>query len=223
MDLEASLRLVENKDWVILLLTLCLMLLAFVRYFYPRRFVDFLQVPLNQKYFNLYSRTDGIEHPFSISFFFIQIISFGVLAQLLIKNFSPQSAENPWLLLQLCSYFAILVLSKAIIEKLVGNIFSIDELIEDYLFQKLTYRNLITFILFTGNLIFLFILPDSSVLLIIFALFILLLNLLVLFSIYRRNQNLIFANFLYFILYLCALEISPFVILYKIVLKDLII
>ncbi|MDC3229281.1 DUF4271 domain-containing protein [Flavobacteriaceae bacterium] len=34
---------------------------------------------------------------------------------------------------------------------------------------------------------------------------------------YKNYRSLIFSNFFYFLLYICALEISPYLILYKVI------
>ena len=48
---------------------------------------------------------------------------------------------------------------------------------------------------------------------------VLLMNFISVVSIYRKNQQFILSRWFYFILYLCALEIGPYFILYKLITK----
>lgn len=218
--LELTERIIETNDWATYLLASCFLLLALVKYIYPRRFMDFLTIPLNTKFFKLYTKDDTIQHPFSVLLFLVQVGSLSVFSTLLIKTF-VEGPHNPWLPVQVFTFYSVFVIGKAIIEKIIANIFSIDASINDYLFQKLTYRNLMALILFGGNLIFIYALPHPGKALWLFALGIVLLNIIALYSIYRRNRSLIMSNFFYFILYLCALEISPYIILYNMVVSDI--
>ena len=189
--------------------------MALAKYFYPRRFSDFVMLPLNNKFFTVHGKEDSIKHPFNIIFFVIQVSCAGVFINLLIKNFSVNIQANSWLLLQICSGYGIFILAKFSVEKIVGNIFSIDNIIDHYLYQKLGYRNFLSLILFCGVLIFVYITPNQSKALLLFSVVILALNVVSLIYTYKKNSILIASNFFYFILYLCALEISPYIIFYK--------
>lgn len=213
--LELTERIIETNDWATYLLAFCFLLIALVRYSYPRRFMDFLMIPVSTKFFNLYAKDDTIQHPFSLLLFIAQVGCISVFTTLLIKSFLGDSLDNPWLLVQIFTFYAVFIIGKSIVEKMVANIFSIDAFIDDYLFQKLAYRNLLTFIVFVGNLVFIYALPNPGKALWYFALILIALNIISMYSIFRRKGGAIMSNFFYFILYLCALEISPYIILYK--------
>ncbi|SRR5690554_4833568 len=213
--LEYTERILETNDWATYLLVLCFLLMAIAKYFYPRRFSDFIMLPLNNKFFTVHGKEDSIRHPFNIIFFAIQVSCAGLFINLLINNFSGNATHNPWLLLQICSGYGIFVLAKFSVEKIVGNIFSIDGIIDNYLYQKLGYRNFLSLLLFCGVLFFLYVLPNQTQVLLLYGVIILALNVVALVYTYRKNSILIASNFFYFILYLCALEISPYIIFYK--------
>lgn len=61
-----------------------------------------------------------------------------------------------------------------------------------------------------------YITPINKEIMIVFCLVTLVINAIALFYSYKTNRKLIITNFFYFILYLCALEISPYIILYKV-------
>ena len=102
------------------------------------------------------------------------------------------------------------------IEKMIGSIFNMESTIDKYLYQKLSYRNFLAVLVFVANLIVLYVLEPTKILLVSIGIGILILNGITLFYSYKTNRNLIFRQLFYFILYLCALEISPYIILYKV-------
>jgi hypothetical protein len=108
-------------------------------------------------------------------------------------------------------------LMKTCIEKLIGSIFDIETIINKYIFTKLSYRNFISLFLIVLNFIFYFSVEPTMLLLFIFSGLIVVLNLFILFINYKNYRSLIFSNFFYFLLYICALEISPYLILYKVI------
>ncbi|HLV93433.1 MAG TPA: DUF4271 domain-containing protein [Aequorivita sp.] len=218
--MEYSIRIIESNDWATYLLVLCFLLIALAKYFYPRRFDDFMMLPVNNKFFTVHGKEDNLQHPFNIIFFGVQVICATVFIKLLIENTFEGSRDNPWLLLQICAFYCLFVLAKMTIEKIVANLFSIDSIIDHYLYQKLSYRNFISLFLFAGSLIFIYIFPGQYKAMLVFVLAILALNVITLLYSYKKNGILIASNFLYFILYLCALEISPYIILYRLIITD---
>ncbi|MAP53672.1 DUF4271 domain-containing protein [Altibacter sp.] len=205
-----------SQDWIILLMVICLVLYALAKYLYPKRFEEFVMLPITNKYFMVQGRNDEINHPFNLLLLVTQVVSVSLFIFLLIQINNPKVLhENPWLFVQICTGYVVFVSIKFALEKIIGNIFSIDALINSYLYQKLSYRNLIAILFFMANLIFYFVYQPSSTVLLIFVLVVLALNSIALFYSYKTNGNAIMRNFFYFILYLCALEISPYIILYK--------
>jgi len=215
--LELIPRIIETNDLATYLLVFSFLLLAATRHLYPRQFMDVLVLPLNSKYFKIHGKEDIFKNPFNYLFFLFQIINASILIFLLITNRNPEAIANPWLLLQIGTLYTVFVIAKTMVDKIFANIFSIDSIIDSYLFQKLSYRNLISMLIFVANLIFLYTIPYTGNIIWFYLAVILILNILSLLSIYIKNRKLISSYFSYFILYLCALEISPYIILYKII------
>lgn len=206
----------ESNDWATYLLVSCFVLLVIAKYYYPRRFEEFMLLPLSDKYLTVRGKEDAIYHPFNIILFIIQVVCVSIFIYLLFKVYNPlETQKNQWLFIQICTGYTIFVLIKLSIEKMLANIFSIDSLIDQYLYQKLSHRNFLGLILFLGNLFFLYVFQVNQTSLLVFVISILLLNTIALFYSYKKSRKLIASNFFHFILYLCALEISPYIILYK--------
>ncbi|OAB79972.1 DUF4271 domain-containing protein [Cochleicola gelatinilyticus] len=209
-------RSVISTDWITLVIMGCILLLAFTKYAYPKRFQEFIQLPITNKYFLIHGKNDRIEHPFNLLLFVFQVLSFSLLIYLLIKTYDSTIAlKNKWLYVQIVTVYSVFIGVKFSIEKIVGSIFSIDSLVNQYLYQKLSYRNLLAILVLIINSIFLYTLAPSLHLLLGFVGILIVFNGIALFYSYKTNGNLIFSHFFYFILYLCALEISPYIIVYK--------
>lgn len=216
MKLDFSERLIISTDWAAYLLVACFVLFALSKYFYPKRFHEFSLLPITNQYFFVHGKNDELNHPFNMMLFVVQIICVSIFVFLLFKVYNPSEIQkNEWLFLQICTAYGVFILIKFSLEKIVANIFSMDELINNYLYQKLSYRNFLGILFFLGNLFFLYVYPPTRITLVIFGGFALALNAIALLYSYKKNGKLIFSNFFYFILYLCALEIAPYIILYK--------
>jgi len=70
------------------------------------------------------------------------------------------------------------------------------------------------------NVLLLYAITPTKWLLIISIGLIILINSVGLVTTFKNHQKLILNNLFYFILYLCALEIGPYLILYKIIAKN---
>ena len=190
----------------------CILIIAILKVIYPKRFNDFIRLPVSNNYFLAKGKSEELRHPFSILLFLIQLISISLFVYLF---FLEKGKATVLLFFQILSAVFIFIIVKTSIEKMIGAIFSIKNIIDQYIYEKLSYRNFISLLLIIANLIFYFsVKPDLNTLL-IFTGILFLINILILFYSYKKYRSLIFSNFFYFLLYICALEISPYLILYK--------
>ena len=182
----------------------------------PKRFDDFILVIGNDKYLKIYSREQKFFDNFDALLFSNLILSVSVFC-LIIFRFTEETSKIPInSMFKLSVGIAIFVLIKVLLERLIGSLFEIDKLTDLYLFQKITYKNYLGILLLPINALLLF--TFQPTLNIIYGIIILLLsiNVIGLISSLKSHQSLIKNNLFYFILYLCALEIAPYIILYKV-------
>ena len=205
-------RIIESLDWVTLIMVGCILIIAILKVIYPKRFNDFIRLPVSNNYFLAKGKSEEVRHPFSILLFVIQLISTSLFVNLF---FLEKGKANVFLFLQILFVVFVFIIVKTSIEKMIGAIFSIEKLIDHYIYEKLSYRNFLSLLLIITNLIFYFsIKPDLNTLLILTGI-LFLVNMLILSYSYKNYRSLIFSNLFYFLLYICALEISPYLILYK--------
>ena len=87
--MEHLLREDLNRDWLSLMLIGAIVLLGIMRYRFPKRTVELMLLPINDKYFALEGRQKGLKHPFDISMLLLQIMAFGLLLVLIMQHADP--------------------------------------------------------------------------------------------------------------------------------------
>lgn len=215
MDMLPEIRNWASTDWVVGILTFALILLSSLRVLYPKRFHEFSLLAITDKYFSLPASQYRLVDPFNailLSFQVLVISIFWVLYQS--KHGEEGFQLDIWYFLQILSLLVLFLTGKFLFEQFLGWLFNISGLIERFLFEKLSYLGLICVILFGFCWIVLLADPDSWALYVVGAGLVAGVYLISLLSSFKRNWSLIFRHFFYFILYLCALEIAPFVLLY---------
>ena len=205
-------RIIESLDWVTLIMVGCILIIAILKVIYPKRFNDFIRLPVSNNYFLAKGKSEELRHPFSILLFVIQLISISLFVNLF---FLEKGKANVLLFLQILFVVFVFIIVKTSIEKMIGAIFSIEKLINHYIYEKLSYRNFLSLLLIITNLIFYFSIKPALNILLILTGILFLVNMLILSYSYKNYRSLIFSNLFYFLLYICALEISPYLILYK--------
>jgi len=210
-------RLYTSQDWITLLLLCCIIIITAVKIAYPLRFQEFLKLPLSNKYFFVFGKNDPIHHLFNVLLFIPKAICVALLVYKVIEWQKPAMLlDISFLFVKILMSFVGFVVAKVILEKTIGIILNIENIIHQYVYQKLSYRNLMSVLLLILLFIVTYITPINKEIMLVFCLVIAVVNAIALFYSFKTNGKLIITNFFYFILYLCALEISPYIILYKV-------
>ncbi|NNC50807.1 MAG: DUF4271 domain-containing protein [Flaviramulus sp.] len=209
-------RNIVSNELFTVLLVIGLAIIAIAKLTAPKRFDDFIVVLGKNKYLKIYSREQRFLDKFDGLLFINLVISLSVFCYIFYQISIEKFAVSVNDIFKLSVGIAAFILIKVLIERLVASLFEIDKLIDKYLFQKITYKNYLGILLLPINALLLFTLhPNLKLLYLIIAL-ILIINIAGLISSYKTNLSVIKTNLFYFILYLCALEIAPYVILYKV-------
>ncbi len=214
--MQALERSLISNDWITLVLVACLVLLAIARLAYESKFVDFGELPISEKYLLKGSKDIQFEHPFNLLLFTVQFLSVSLFIFLVGQQYGLFSEIGPFVgYVRVTLVYVVFVSIKFFIERSLGVLFKGEDYLNTYQFYKLSYRSYFGLLLIPVNALFVYgFEPSLLVLQIIIGIF-LILNLISLFNTFRRYEKLIFNNLFYFILYLCALEIAPYFILFK--------
>ncbi len=210
-------RNIASNELFAILIVISLLFIALAKVLFPKRFNDFIYVIGNSKYLKIYAREQKFFDGFDAMLFVNLILSGTIFIALAYQHIIEGIEFSKVLMFKLAVGISVFILIKILIERLIGSLFEMDKLIDDYLFQKTSYKNLIGLILLPINTILIFSLNPSKVFFLIIIALLILINGFGLMTSFKAHQSLIKNNLSYFILYLCALEISPYIILYKII------
>lgn len=214
MENELHLRVIENKDWATILFVLSFAAIAITKSAFENRFADFAKLIYSDKYTNIYKDSSNLKSGFTISLFFVQIISLAFFVQLSLAAFGHASKTDWILYIQIITFLVFFVLSKFLIEKIIATAFDIEEFIEQFNLQKVTFRTYIGLFILPINIILFYYDSISRNFLLFIIATVVIINILTYLVSIKNYQNIIFSKLFYFILYLCALEIAPYYFMY---------
>ena len=213
------LREVISNEWFTVFIVLGLVAITLSKQLFSVRFNDFIAVLGNSKYLKIYSRDQKFIDGFDSLLFFNLIISLSIFGFLAYSNLVQPVKFDILIFLKIVFGVAALVLIKVLLERLIGSLFEIDKLIDYYLFQKTSYLNFSGFVLLPINVLLLYTIQPSKLIIFVCIGLIFLINLVGIITSIKSYQKMILNNLFYFILYLCALEIGPYLILYKLIIE----
>ena len=177
-----------------------------------------MRILVSDKYIKVYKDSSYLMSGFTVLLFVVQVISFSFFIQIVLDYFGF-SSKYDWInFIRIFVFFGVFVLSKFLIEKIIATTFNIEEFVEQFNLQKVSYRTFIAILLLPIN-IYLFYNNSSDLLIYCVIGAILIINLLTYLVSLRIYQNLVIGNLFYFILYLCALEIAPYYFIYYLITK----
>ena len=216
---EAIDRISISNDWITIVLLIIITLLIYNKVRYVARFQSLQSLLYTNGYISNYSKsTPLVFNSFNIIFIFIFIVTFSLLLLVVLNlNDALTHTNSKELFLQIILYASAFVVIRFIIGFLLAFLFEKEKEQQYYTFIKISYLSnfcllmvpLLAINFYVNSVLFSKILVIIAVLLLLFYYFLQI----------KNNQKYVFSRMFYFILYLCALEISPFIIIYKFVIK----
>jgi hypothetical protein len=218
--LQLSERILVNKDWATILFVLAISIVALNKTVFSVRFNEFIKLGYSDKYNKVYKDTNNLLSWFTISMFVIQLLSFSFFILLLLSYFNYTQTDNYITYIQIITFLFVFILSKFLIEKIIGTTINSESLVDQFNLIKVNYRAFLGFVLLPINIILYYnSWPIKAVFYIILTIF-LLYNVFTYYFLVKTYQKTILGNLFYFILYLCTLEILPYYFMYYWVTKN---
>ncbi|WP_298489155.1 DUF4271 domain-containing protein [uncultured Maribacter sp.] len=212
--MEPIFRTTGTLDWITILLFSSLLFIIIAKSLFYTRFLNYIILPFNNKYIFMYNKKEKLMNWFNVFFTLFQIINFSLFlffAWCIISQPHPdQKIFGYFIILGTVVLFQII---KFILQIGNGFIFSNIKLFSELVFKKISYLNYSAILMFIANIILCYILKESKTVVYITVVLILIINGIGWITVLKNHQKFITHNFFYFILYLCALEIAPFVIM----------
>lgn len=218
--LQLSERILVNKDWATVLFVLAISIIALNKTVFSVRFNEFIKLGYSDKYNKVYKDTNNLLSWFTISMFVIQLLSFSFFILLLLSYFNYTQTDNYITYIQIITFLFVFILSKFLIEKIIGTTINSESIVDQFNLIKVNYRAFLGFVLLPINIILYYnSWPIKAVFYIILTVF-LLYNVFTYYFLVKTYQKTILGNLFYFILYLCTLEILPYYFMYYWVTKN---
>lgn len=205
-----------TTNWITIYFLFLLGLLVAVNYLFPLRFKDFYRFHYSDQYIVKYKPTTNIFFSFNLALFLFQMIVMSLLFFKIILFFYGQEENQFLFFLKTVVVYGGFLLFRYLLGKLVCFAFHLNKEQEEVSFIKTTY--IAKFSVYAYPFIILgFYLPFNTDYLFISIGVVLLVYLFIYYvNIIKFYRKKMFTKWYYFILYLCALEIAPIILLYKV-------
>ncbi|WP_339875642.1 DUF4271 domain-containing protein [Olleya marilimosa] len=194
----------------------CLIIVALSKSLFTKRFNEFILLLFNSRHTNQYIKEQRFFDLFEGLLFLNFIINLGLLLHTYLSNQAsnaiPQMDVFKYALL-----IGLFLILKVLFERLLSSVLDIEPIIDKYIFEKTSFQNFIGLLLLPLNALLIYSIPPSHIVLITLLAILLSIQLFGLFLFIKNNLNVFRKSLFYFILYLCTLEIAPYVVLYKII------
>ncbi len=215
---EATKIISENNDWITIVFIVILLILALVRILFNDRLYNTNTLFLSKKYLSIYFNKEKNQHSkiFNSLLYFVQVLTLSLVFYLSAIYFQLQFKVQEFNLYVLFLLGVSLYLFvRYLIVLVLAFIFDLKNAQKRIIFEKRNYfSNLVLWLLpFLVLSVFIhkYEKPLFEITFTLFALLIILRYGLLLLN----NKKLILNNLFYFILYICALEIAPLIIILK--------
>ena len=214
--MQALERGLISNDWIVAILLISLSLIFVLKIVNSTRLFGYAFSFFIKGFIE--KRTE--ENPSFFSVFHSVLVLFSILISslftlLVIDSFSLIKIDGFSSFWQLFLGVLLYIISKFLIDFLLSRLFRISTGIRYFLFSKYGYFYTINIWLYPGLILYVFSFQNNYFLI---GYFLLLLIIRFVFIV-SNNKNLIFSKLFYFILYICAFEIAPLFILYKLMIK----
>jgi hypothetical protein len=212
--LFSTLRPIQDHHWVVSITLSVLVLLVAVKWNKNNYFFSYLNSLFTSGFYSKkFAEKRRIELT-EVLLFIASVLSLSFFLFVILNGDSFSIVTY----LQILLLVTIMILSKYLIEKIIGDLFELDQFINRYLFYKQGVLSWIgLFFLFPVGLFLYFQSSVSNVLILVVMGVAVLVYAIKLLSFIGLYQKHILAYWFYFILYLCAFEIAPYLILFKVI------
>lgn len=207
-------RSVTSLDWISLVLLLGLVALTVGKYLYHGMFLNFIILPFNDKYVVLHQKKGQLYGGFQVLMTLFQWLNLSLFIFLCLRAFGGlPELPHPWAFTLILGFLSLFQIVKSVLQLFTGFVFNALDPIVGFMFGKLSYLNHSSIVLCVANLFLAYILVDSKTVIYIALILVLLINGMGALKLLKNHQKAMLPYFMYFILYLCALEIAPLVLL----------
>lgn len=210
-------RVVFTRDWITVILMLVLLALTALKFVYNERFTKLFSLLYSEKYFTNYSKTKPlIFNKFHLFFFIVILFNISLLLFFGFKAFKPTPVSYDFnFFIQIVLIAILYVFLRYLVGYLLAIMFGISEFHKHLTLLKITNLSLVFVLSFPLLILINYSSSSFHKFLITFSVIGILVMLLIRYYIIVKKIRENFSIFFYLILYICALEIAPIIVIYK--------
>lgn len=214
---EGQERFLISNDWITLIFMINLLLIGIVKFAFNERFTKLFSLLYSEKYYSDYSKTNPlIFNPFNTIFFIVSIFNISLLIYFYFDIFKSQNIDyNLFFFLRIFLGVIFYILVRFIIGFLLGIIFDKQDEQKYLTFLKISNISLFSIYLFSLLIIINYTALSHHRFIFIAGAFLLFIFIISRYFSMLKNSKINFHSLFYLFLYLCALEITPFIVVYK--------
>ncbi|MBW8242238.1 DUF4271 domain-containing protein [Muricauda oceani] len=207
-------KTIVSLDWMTITLFVGLVILALGKYLFHKKFLNFIILPFNDKYILLHNKKGQFSHWFYLLLTLFQLVNFSLFIFLVLTTFDLFPVEGTVInYLLILGFLALFELVKFLLQMFTGFVFNNIGFVGGLIFSKISYLNYSSIIICMANILLIYITTNSKTTIYVALAMIFLINGIGLTKLLKNHQKALFPYFMYFILYLCTLEIAPLVII----------
>jgi hypothetical protein len=198
-------------DGFTIIILMNILLIAITKTLNNSKFKYFLQIYLNNSFLKFNSNESSYLSNFNVLLNINFIVSTSVFITILWSYLSINKISfDASIFLKILILLVLFICIKYLFEMLIGWAFDISKFVNLFNSQKTSFNKFIGIIIVLLNSLAIYTFPNSLIFLEISIFIIASLYLIGIYKVIRLNDKLILSNMFYFILYLCTLEIVPF-------------
>ena len=210
-------RIALSKDWITIIFVMILTIITVLKYNFSERFTKLFSLTYSDKYYTDYVKTNPlILNKFHFLFSIVIFLNISMLIYFGFQVIDPPFFGNSFYsFTQILTVVVLYIILRYIIGFILGEIFDLYDQQKQLTFLKLSNLSLMSLLLFP-LLVFLnySVGKYHNITIIIGVTLVFILFFLHYYKL-LKNDKLNFNNLFYLFLYLCALEIAPLLVIYK--------
>lgn len=190
-------------------------IITLLKVLYPNRFFEYINLLVNNRYIIVYEKKDKKTPLFTLSLTLIQWLSLSLFFYLWIHYHKKHLPHiTPFIFIDIALILLLSLSLKYLLQRIISYIFELQDFGNHYLFSRLSYSNYASIVMTLLLFITSYSLSINEIYLYGILFIYLIINILSWIMIIKTNQRQVKQYLIYFILYLCTLEIAPYLYFY---------
>ena len=212
--MQATERILLSNNWIAILFVFCLLVMFLLKLFNAKKMKGYALSIFNKGFVEIKSQEkNSVFSFFDMGFIGFSFLSISLTIYFVIIHYQEKTIFSLVEYSKISSYVLIYMIGRNFLEAVLMRLLAIKEVLGHFFLSKRSYLYSISIGLFFLNVVYFYGFQRITFLLSGIALLFAIRLILILVN----NKNLIIKELFYFILYLCAFEIAPLFLLFKLI------